>query len=176
MGCSSREPEQQPVIYSKNNPEVNSTKPKSPSITARTLVAELGSNFVREIHFKKSSTRLSKKDQKKLKELNREATKEKKDIKSVKIISWGDKEYPEKSKTESDKQEKLARERGQKVKKYLEKFGKGVTIDIINMAEKKSNLTPIIDSEEARIKESLTIQDFHKEKASLVIVIYLLED
>src|SRR5690606_19073401 len=133
MSCSSREPEQQPIIYSKNNPEVNTTNPKSPSITARTLAAELGSNFVREIQFKKGSTRLGKKDRKELKELHREASKEKKNIESVKIISWGDKEYPEKNKTNPDSQENLAKKRGQKIKEYLEKLDKRITIDIINM-------------------------------------------
>lgn len=171
LGCGSQKPKEEPIIYSKDNPEVNTTNPEAPSITAKELAAELGSNLVTEIHYSKNSAKLNKKERKRLKKLYKEATNNQQ-IKSVQILSWSDKEYPTNKELEPV-QESLAESRADKIEKFLATMDKNLTFKQINMAKPLNTATSLMNTEEAIIKKSIEVHDTYQDKASMSMVIFV---
>lgn len=158
LACSSREPEEEPIIYSEESAEVNTTNPKSPSIIAKQLAAEQGSHFVTELNFDKGSTKLNQDQRKELTELYKEAS-QNQNLETIQILSWPDNK-------KSVGQTELADKRAKIVKRYLKGLDKEISFKEINMAKKE---------DEAELKKSLKIQGAYKDKTSLVMVIFVPE-
>lgn len=158
LGCSSKEPKEKPIIYSEESAEVNTTNPKSPSIVAKQLAAEQGSQFVTELNFSKGTTKLNQDQREELTKLYKEAS-QKQDIETIQILSWPDSK-------KSNEQTGLADKRAKIVKKHLKGLAKDISFKEINMANKE---------DEADLKKSLKIQDAYKDKTSLVMVIFVPE-
>lgn len=168
FGCSSKEPKEKPIIYGKNNPEVNTTNPEKPSITAKELAAELGSNSVTEISFTKGRSTLEKKHRLKLKKLYKETKSQK--IDKVLVISWGDKNLKNSS---SIDQQNLAAARLSSVKNYLKQLNKNLKIEEINMAQRPAKISSLMGTEKSKISKSLEIQGSQKDSSLQTIVIFV---
>ena len=171
IGCASKEPKEEPIVYSKDAPEVNTPNPKSPSITAKQLAAEKGSTFVTELRFQKGSAALNRIDKKKLNKTYQKAL-QSDSAKVVEIISWADKEYPkEKSLPIAD--QRLAETRFQAIKSYLKEVDPELSIKEVNMSKRPAKLTGLVNTYEADVKKSMEIQESYKDKKSIGMVIFL---
>lgn len=164
LGCSSEMPKKKPIIYSKENPEVNTTNPKTPSIAAKQIAGEMGSNLVTELRFNKDGSKLNNHHREELKKLFNKARSQK--LQSVQIISWSDQDYPSKNKSLSPEEVKLADNRAKVVEDYLKNLSKEAQIKKINMAQR---------DDKSETKKSLEIQKLDEDRASLVMVILVPE-
>lgn len=79
---------------------------------------------------------------------------ETKKVKSVRVLSWADREYPAKNEKVSDKQIALAKERGDAIKSYLQKDLKVQTVDTHNMTERPSKLSEFFKTNDYEVKSS----------------------
>lgn len=117
--------------------------------------AQLGSLYT-TIVFHKGKATLTKESKESLKELAAKAHHSKKPIDEVRILAWSDKEYPDKVKGEaSAKEVKLASERAQKIKDYLEEDLKETEdIDAYNMAKRPNLVSKLFQNDEYEVKEA----------------------
>ncbi|WP_413568034.1 OmpA family protein [Bdellovibrio sp. HCB117] len=77
------------------------------------------------------------------------------EIKSIKVLAWGDREYPDKKeKKASPKQIELAKARAEAIKKYLQEDLKVPSVDIHNMAERPSKLSEFFKTDDYEVKTS----------------------
>lgn len=175
LGCSSKEPEKKPVVYPNNSPEVSTTNPKETSIVAKEVASEQGSNLVTEVKFTKGKAKVSADDQTKIKMLYQKA-KDKGSIAEVQLITWGDKEYPVKDKSElAQSQQNLVDQRNDQLEEVIGKLDDNLEVNKISMAERATAVEKFTASPESQVKESLD----HKGaagKRSESMVIFILED
>lgn len=75
-------------------------------------------------------------------------------IKEVKVLAWGDREYPEKKEKASAKQIELAKGRAEAIKKYLTQDLKIKSVETHNMAERPSKLSEFFKTEDYEVKSS----------------------
>lgn len=179
VGCSSK-PEE------KKTAEVKKAEQSTPvSIESKQLASEEESNLVTEVKFDKEKASLSKTAKEDLKNLYEKAAKKGK-IHEVKIITWGDQEYPSvHEKRLSDKQIKLVDKRNKALEKYLIALTKdNVDVDSHSMAKRPGTLNRLFASEDARIKKSLETAGIPNTdtsvkvpgKASKSVVIFIMEE
>lgn len=173
--CSSKKPEKKPVVYPNESPEVSTTKPKDTSIVAKEVASEQGTNLVTEVKFSKGKTEVSPDCRNKIKQLYHKAL-DKGTVAEVQLITWGDKEYPVKDKSDlARSQQDLVNERNDHLQEVIEKLDEDLVVNKISMAERASTMEKFTASKESQVKESLD----HKEaagKISEAMVIFILED
>lgn len=163
---------------------VEKVQPKGPSIEAKQVAAQNETSYVTELTFDKGKSTLTKKSQTELQKLIRKA-KTQGEIDEIKVITWGDEEYPSvHTKELSDAQIELAKKRNQSIEKFLKQTAQGIEIDHLNMAERPSALQEFIGSEDYRLKRALETAGVpttdtavkSPSKASKAIVMALAED
>lgn len=154
------------------------------SMESKLLANEQESNFVTEIEFNRQKANISGKDRDQLKELHNKALK-KGNIEEIKVISWGDQEYPSvHEKRLSEEQEKLVDKRNTTLKNYLKTIENEAEVETISMASRPSTLDKWLSSDDARIKKSLETAGIPNTdttvkvpgKASKSIVIFIMEE
>lgn len=154
------------------------------SMESKLLANEQESNFVTEIEFDRQKANISGKDRDQLKELHNKALK-KGNIEEIKVISWGDQEYPSvHEKRLSEEQEKLVDKRNTTLKNYLKTIENEAEVETISMASRPSTLDKWLSSDDARIKKSLETAGIPNTdttvkvpgKASKSIVIFIMEE
>ena len=107
-------------------------------------------------------------------------------IKKVKVLTWGDLEYPSiHSRKDSLLQTELAVERNQSLLHYLEGLaGKKTNIQFLSMAERSSAINRFLEGENESTRKSLELVGIPNtdtsvkvpEKASKSIVIFIMEE
>lgn len=179
VGCSSKHDERKTAEVKKPAPE------KTISIESKQLANEEQSKFVTEVTFHKEKSSLSSAAKNDLKHLYERATKKGK-IHDIKVITWGDQEYPSvHEKRLSKKQIKLVDKRNKTLERYLLGLTKDtVDVETYSMAERPGTLNRLFASEDARIKKSLETAGIPNTdtsvkvpgKASKSIVIFIMEE
>lgn len=155
------------------------------SMEAKQLGAEQQTPYVTELEFDKGSSKLNSASQLKLERLlSRVQANE--NVDSIKVISWADQEYPtESSKGLPDSQKKLAENRNETIKNFVEKINDGLSVDTLSMAERPNEFAEFLGSEDARIKKSLETSGISlsgssteqaKSKVSKAIVMLMLKN
>lgn len=179
VGCSSKPAENKTAAAKKGE----SITPVS--IESKQLASEQESNLVTEVKFDKEKANLSETAKHDLKNLFEKASKKGK-IHDVKIITWGDQEYPSvHEKRLSDKQIKLVEKRNMAIERYLFSLTKdNVDIESHSMAKRPGTLNRLFASEDASIKKSLETAGIPNTdtsvkvpgKASKSVVIFIMEE
>lgn len=179
MSCSSKIP-QKPASKDK----ITARPQETVSVESKLLANELESSWVTEIKFDRQTANISGKDRDHLKELHNKALK-KGQIEEIKVISWGDQEYPSvHEKKLSEEQEKLVEKRNATLKNYLKTIEDKAEVETISMASRPSTLNKWFSSDDARIKKSLETAGIPNTdttvkvpgKASKSIVIFIMEE
>lgn len=170
VGCASKE-------------EKAKAEAQSPiSMEAKQVAAEENAAFVTEFAFAKGKSRLTPAAQTQIQEIVAKAQKAGK-IQEVKVISWGDAEYPSVHTKKLSKAEiNLVKERNKSVEKYV-KNQQDASVKSYSMAERPGTFSEIFSSTDAKIKKSLEIAGIPTTdtavkvpaKASRSIVIVILE-
>lgn len=179
------------ISCSSKAPQKMTTKDKAPvqpqdtiSMESKLLANEQESNLVTEIKFDREKSSISGKARDQLKDLHRKASKKGK-IGEIKVISWGDQEYPSVHEKKLSKvQEKLVEARNATLENYLKTIEKEAEIETISMASRPSTLDKWFSSDDARIKKSLETAGIPNTdttvkvpgKASKSIVIFIMEE
>lgn len=134
----------------------NENKPASQtSIEAKQVAAEQEAHFVTEISFKKGSKQLSETSREKLEHLLEKAQKAA-PVDEIKAIAWADEEYPaNKKKNLSKGQKELAQDRSKEIERFFEGRNKDLKVETYNMAERPSAFSEFMQTEGARLKDSL---------------------
>lgn len=114
----------------------------------------LGTHYTTVV-FAKGKNNLSDDDKKLLSDLVYRAHETDKRIDEIRILAWADKEYPD-QKTEAARRDiKLATDRAQAIKKYIEDDLKETEdIDSFNMARRPDFLSKLLRDDEFKVKEA----------------------
>jgi outer membrane protein OmpA-like peptidoglycan-associated protein len=133
-------------------PAVVSTEP---SQEARYAANENDAAFVSEVIFAKGSSKLSKASKRSLDEMIQKSKKTSA-LREVKIVAWGDLEYPSvNSKKLPKDQRNLAQARAEALQKVFKKTD--VKVELFNMADRPSALSSLMQTDNSRIKKSLEV-------------------
>ncbi|MGZ3693973.1 MAG: hypothetical protein ACXWQO_07210 [Bdellovibrionota bacterium] len=117
--------------------------------------SELGAQEVAEIHFKRGSTHISKKEAKKLNAAIAKAQSTGK-VDEIKIVGWADREFPSYNSGSLPKpDQKLADRRNEAIRQALEPQVKGVAVDKYNMAVYPNGVDRLFKTSDFRVKRSL---------------------
>jgi len=149
------------TTYSKNSPEITTSRPKLTGTTAKLLASEKGSNHVIQLRFKRGSSEINENDLKRLKNLYADSVKDSQ-ISQVQIVTWGDKDYPKSSSSLSKDQQILVYRRNNTIKNLLKELDPKLNIIEVSMAERSSATGRFTAYEVKDIKESLEEQDVEK--------------
>ena len=152
------------------------------SIEAKQVAAEQEAAFVVEIEFSAKSAKLGAAARAKVDALYKTvATPDR--LKSVKVISWADDEYPSKRERKLKREEMdLAKRRGEAVQNYLKSRNGKLEFELYNMAQRPGTFSEFVGSADARIKNSLeragvsTTEEKSTSKARKVIVMLLMSE
>lgn len=126
-----------------------------PSQEARYAANENDVAFVSEVIFAKGSSKLSKASKKSLDAMIAKSKKTSA-LREVKIVAWGDLEYPSvNSKKLPKDQRTLAQARAEALQKVFDKTE--VKVELFNMAERPSALSTLLQTDNSRIKKSLEV-------------------
>jgi hypothetical protein len=125
------------------------------SMEAKQLAAEEKAPYVAELSFDKGSANLTKDAKSNLKSLIAKAKAAGK-IDEVKVVTWGDSEYPsvhtkKLSKAEVD----LVKKRNENIEKYIEDVSRGSSVKTMSMAERPDKVSQFVGTDEAKTKKSL---------------------
>ncbi|UOF01795.1 hypothetical protein [Bdellovibrio reynosensis] len=127
-----------------------------PSIEAKQVAAEQETSFVTEFAFPKGSAELTEQAKADVRRVISNA-KRNGDIDEIKVITWGDSEYPsvhtkKLSKAEID----LVKKRNKAIKDFVKEFS-NTDVDSHSMAERPGTITNLLNTEDAKVKKSLEV-------------------
>lgn len=126
------------------------------SIEAKQVAAEQNAAFVTEFAFPKGKSALTPAAKTQLEEVVAKAQSAGK-IKEIKVISWGDAEYPSvHTKKLSRAEVKLVKDRNKSVENFV-KHHEDTSVNSYSMAERPGTLAEIFSSSDAKIKKSLEV-------------------
>lgn len=157
---------------------------KTVSMESKQLASEQETNLVTEIAFPKEKATVSSEARQSLKDLFVKAKKKGK-IDEIKVITWGDQEYPSVHDDDlSEQQQDLVKSRNKAIEKYLGDLDKTTKVETFSMAERPDALQSLFSSEDAQIKKSLETAGIPNTdtsvkvpgKASKSVVIFLMEE
>jgi len=149
--CSTMKKEEPKEVEAASKPVANAQL----SIESKQLASQQESTFVTEVKFIEGQKMVPKTARNQLSELYQKA-KNKGEVEGVKLITWGDREYPSVHKTELSKtQRKLVEDRNDNLETYLEKFDKRLDVDKFSMAERPDLMARLFSTEDAELKKSL---------------------
>jgi hypothetical protein len=108
-----------------------------------------------EITFQTGTAKLTPESQAALEKTIQDAHK-RGQIDQVKVLSWGDISYPASGAASAPKGQKdLARKRNEAIEQFIEKSHRNLYVETYNMAERPSALQDLLNTSEARVKDSL---------------------
>ena len=169
-GCSSTPAEVGNVAHGEPKPTTVA------SIEAKQVAAEQEAPYVVEIIFERNSADLDKAARAKMTAMYKSVPKPEL-LKSVKVISWADAEYPPKDvKRLTDRQKKLADRRGEAIREFIKTENGKLKFQLYNMAERPGKFGEFVGNSDARIKDSLERAGSTASKARKAIVMFIMEE
>lgn len=135
-----------PVVSSTTTPENKDIKPiQGKQFT--TIIFEPGSSILSDT---------SKND---LLMLTKKLKQERKSIRAIKILSWADKEYPNKIERVSVLDVMLANDRSKKIQKVVEQGIKSIDADVVtyNMAKRPDTWSKIVQDDDYDLKKTFEV-------------------
>lgn len=107
------------------------------------------------IEFKPKSSELTEGSRIQLRSFAFASTAEGRKIDEIKVLSWADREYPAQGTKASKSEIKLAKQRNDQIKDFLEAdLGRKIDIDEHNMAARPSAFSEVINTEDYKIKRN----------------------
>lgn len=132
------------------------TTSAGPSIEAKQMAVEQEASYVTEFAFKKGSSTLSEAAKADLRRVIAEAKQDGSSIREMKIITWGDSEYPSSNTKKLSKAEvDLVNKRNRAISDFVKSVAGGVDVDTHSMAERPGALKELFNTSDAQIKKSL---------------------
>ena len=127
----------------------------------KTVAPTVVGTYFATVTFSEGKSVLNSQDKEFLKTLALRAHKENKSIKTIKILAWSDKEYPERKKSKASIQDIiLASERAQKIRDYLEvNLKTQQNIDSFNMAKRPHLISKLFRDDDYELKEAFAASD-----------------
>lgn len=176
MGCASADKDRRP------GPAAQSATPKSDvSIEAKLAAAQVGSSFVTEITFPKSSSIATSEQLRKIDAAMAQARKYA-PVTRATVVAWPDAEMPTiEQKTLDRPHIQLAEQRGDFLRDYLKQEDRALSVSEVNMAKRSGKVNRLLKTESARIQQSFDAADAPRDhslvdpglpKASKAIVIF----
>lgn len=122
----------------------------------KTRAPAIGGTEYTTVFFNKGRASLDSLSKQHLKDLISNAHKTRKEIEEIRILTWADKEYPDKVKGKASTSDIiLASERAQKIRDYLELDLKEMEdIDSYNMAKRPNLMSKLLQNDEYKVKEA----------------------
>lgn len=157
---------------------------KAVSMESKQLASEEETNLVTEITFLREKATITKQAQEEIRSLYQKA-KARGKIDEVKVITWGDQEYPSvHEKKLSQKQLNLVNKRNDALENYIDELTNGADVETFSMAERPGALNRLFSSEDAEIKKSLETAGIPNTdttvkvpgKASKSVVIFIMDE
>jgi hypothetical protein len=141
------------------------------SIEAKLAAAEQGTSDVTEVKFEKGSRTLPALYLKKI-DSAVEVAEKKAPLDRVSLAVWSDTEMPKHHQPAlPDSDVRLANDRGETLKAYLQQKHAKLSVDIVNMAEKPGKLKRFLKTEDVRIQQQIEIAGQGDPKASRAVII-----
>ena len=120
------------------------------------VATELDAAVVRKLSFNEGSTDLSASAQEQIRKAISEAQASGRKIDDVKVVVWGDQSYPTKDSASLPREQvNLAKERGDRVSKFLKDDLSVSEVDVYNMTERPNTFERWFNTSDAKIKNSL---------------------
>lgn len=116
---------------------------------------QLGAHGASEIKFDQGKTDLKPDEVAELRQLIQQARSGGQEIDEIKVVAWADREYPAQGTTAPNQQIKLADERANKIKKFVEDELKIDDVEVYNMAKRPNALQDIFNTKTAELKKSM---------------------
>lgn len=125
------------------------------SIEAKQVAVEQEASYVTEFSFNKGSANLTDTAKEDMRRMINQA-KAKGDIKELKVITWGDSEYPStNTKKLSSAEINLVKKRNKAISDYAKSISEGIDVDTHSMAERPGALKELFNTSDAQVKKSL---------------------
>ncbi|MEN0059778.1 MAG: hypothetical protein AAGB31_13140 [Bdellovibrio sp.] len=125
------------------------------SMEAKQVAIEEEAAHVVEFDFKKGSSHLTPAAKSDIKKLISNARSQGA-IKEIKVITWGDSEYPSvHTRKLASGDVKLVQERNKSIQKYINTQDKKYDVELYSMAERPGLIQEMLNTSDARIKKSL---------------------
>lgn len=125
------------------------------SIESKQVAVEQQASYVTEFSFTKGSSALTGTAKEDLRRMINQA-KAQGDIKEIKVITWGDSEYPSTNTKKLSKAEiDLVKKRNKAISDYAKSVAEGIDVDTHSMAERPGALKELFNTSDAQIKKSL---------------------
>lgn len=125
------------------------------SIEAKQVASEQEAADVTEFSFNKGSATLSESAKEDVRRLINQA-KAKGDIKEIKVITWGDSEYPSSNTKKLSRAEiDLVKKRNKAIKDFAKSVNEDIDVDTHSMAERPGVLKELFNTSDAQVKKSL---------------------
>ncbi|HXH32638.1 MAG TPA: hypothetical protein VNJ01_17705 [Bacteriovoracaceae bacterium] len=180
--CASK-PAKDPGATAAGTTAGTATQSEATSMESKILASQEESNLVTEISFSKGVASISGAAKKELSALFTKA-KSRGTVDDIKVITWGDREYPSKMDKElSEVQVNLVEKRNDAIKAYFEGIDKDADVEVFSMAMRPGMINKLMSGDDAKIKKSLEASGIPNtdskgktaSKASKSIVIFTLE-
>ncbi len=154
--CTSRPPKANgPSVGPATDKQGRAVERSGTSMESKILASEEQSNLVTEISFSRGKAVVTPEAKRELQELFKKA-KSKGATEEIKVVTWGDAEYPSKNDEElSRQQQELVDKRNDALKAYLESLDKEADVNVYSMALRPGMFNNLLTSEDAQIKKSL---------------------
>lgn len=154
-----------------------------PSREAQQAARAEDASHVAEFSFPKGSSELTETAKQDLRQVIDQA-KRSGDIKDLKVITWGDAEYPSKEEKKLSSTERdLVKKRNKAIRDYIKTYNNEIDVETYSMAERPGILKEMLNTPDVRVKRSLEtagIQSSGKTvrapaKASKSVIMVILE-
>lgn len=144
-----------PAAKKKSAYQTNASATTSAPVEKTRSPAIVGTEYT-TVFFNKGRASLDTLSKQHLKDLISNAHKTRKEINEIRILTWADKEYPDKVNGKASTSDIiLASERAQKIRDYLELDLKEMEdIDSYNMAKRPNLMSKLLQNDEFKVKEA----------------------
>ena len=176
VGCAGNTVKDAALTETKGHPSANYPSPEtagreSVSIEAKLAGAAQNTSEVTEVKFEKESRTLSEVYQKKIDAALAVAEK-KAPLLQVTVAAWSDSEMPRHHEPElSKEQQKLATDRAEVVKAYIQQKHAKLSTTLVNMAARPSKISNFLRTQAVRIQQAMEGAGPGDPKASHAVVI-----
>lgn len=137
------------------NKDMRRERVNTPSAAAKHLAVDEEASYVTEFSFSKGSAELSGIAKQDLRRVISDA-KQTGRIKELKVITWGDSEYPSiRAKKLSPAEVDLVQKRNDAIRDFVKSYSQGTDVETYSMAERPGAIKELFNTSDVRVKRSL---------------------